>query len=149
MPSIITEFMISPLFYPGTYTFSPQQGKRVLHLREEAMFNVSLHALMFSRIVLCTKETSYVCYLMCVCVCVCVSVKLLSYIQPFATLWTIAHQAPLPLEFSQQEYWSGLLFLPPRNLPNPGIRPTSPAAATLQAHSLPLNQQRAALLFDG
>ena len=75
--------------------------------------------------------------------------KLLSHVQLFATLWMIAHQAPLPLEFSQQEYWSGLLFLPPRNLPNPGIRPTSPATPTVQANSLPLSQQRAALLFDG
>ena len=43
-------------------------------------------------------------------------------------------QAPLPMEFSRQEYWSGLPFPPPGDLPNPGIEPRSPA---LQADSLP------------
>ena len=52
----------------------------------------------------------------------------------FATLWTIAHQAPLFMEFSRQEYWSGLPFPSPGDLPNPGIEPGSPA---LQADSLP------------
>ena len=46
---------------------------------------------------------------------------------------TIAHQAPLSLGFSRQEYWSGLPFLSPENLPNPGIESGSPA---LQADSL-------------
>ena len=50
-----------------------------------------------------------------------------------ATPWTVAHQAPLSMEFSRQEYWSGLPFLPPGDLPNPGIKPGSPA---LQADSL-------------
>ena len=43
----------------------------------------------------------------------------------FATPWTVAHQAPLSREFSRQEYWSGLPFFPPRDLPDPGIEPTS------------------------
>ena len=47
----------------------------------------------------------------------------------FATQWTIAPQAPLFMEFSRQEYWSGLPFLPPGDLPNPGIIPASPALA--------------------
>ena len=50
----------------------------------------------------------------------------------FATPWTAGQQAPLSVGFSRQEYWSGLLFLPPGNLPNPGIEPslfTSPALA--------------------
>ena len=52
-----------------------------------------------------------------------------------ATPWTVAHQAPLSMEFSRQEYWSKGLPLPfPRDLPNPGIEPESP---TLQADSLP------------
>ena len=38
-----------------------------------------------------------------------------------ATSWTVAHQAPLPMEFSRQEYWSGLPFPPPGDLPDPGI----------------------------
>ena len=52
----------------------------------------------------------------------------------FATLWTVAHQAPLSMGFARHEYWSGLPFPPPGDLPNPGIKPTSPA---LQADSLP------------
>ena len=51
-----------------------------------------------------------------------------------ATPWTIAHQAPLSMGFSRQEYWSGLPFPSPGDLPNPGIEPRSPA---LQADSLP------------
>ena len=46
---------------------------------------------------------------------------------------TVAHQAPLSLEFSKQEYWSRLPFPSPGDLPNPGIEPGSPA---LQADSL-------------
>ena len=53
----------------------------------------------------------------------------LSRIQLFLTPWTIAHQAPLSMEFSRQEYWSGLPFLTPRDLLNPGIKPTFPALA--------------------
>ena len=49
------------------------------------------------------------------------------------TPWTVAHQAPLSMEFSGQEYWSGLSFPSPGDLPNPGIEPRSPA---LQADSL-------------
>ena len=44
-----------------------------------------------------------------------------------ATPWTVACQAPLSMGFSRQEYWSGLLFPSPGDLPNPGIKPTSPA----------------------
>ena len=39
--------------------------------------------------------------------------------------WTVAHQAPLSMEFSRQEYWSGLLHSPPRDLPNPDSEPAS------------------------
>ena len=45
----------------------------------------------------------------------------------FATLWTVAHQSPLFMGFSRQEYWSGLPCPPQGNLPDPGIKPTSPA----------------------
>ena len=48
--------------------------------------------------------------------------------------WTVAHQGPLSMGFSRQEYWSGLLCLPPEDLPNPGIKPGYPA---LWADSLP------------
>ena len=50
------------------------------------------------------------------------------------TPWTVARQVPLPMEFSRQEYWSGLPFPSPGDLPNPGTEPGSPA---LQADSLP------------
>ena len=51
----------------------------------------------------------------------------------FATTWTVALQNPLSMGFSRQEYWSGLLFPAPEDLPNPGIKARSPA---LQADSL-------------
>ena len=51
-----------------------------------------------------------------------------------AILWTIAHQAPLYMGFSRQEYWSGVSFPSLGDLPNPGIEPRSSA---LQADSLP------------
>ena len=51
-----------------------------------------------------------------------------------ANPWTIAHQAPLSMRFSRQEYWSGLPFPSLGDLPNPGIKPRSPA---LQADSFP------------
>ena len=58
-----------------------------------------------------------------------------SHVRFFATQWTIAHQTPLSMGFSRQEYWSGLPCpLPPGDLPDPGIKPTTPA---LQADSLP------------
>ena len=51
-----------------------------------------------------------------------------------ATPWTVAGQAPLSVGFPRQEYWSGLLFPSPGDLPDPGIEPGSP---TLQADALP------------
>ena len=59
----------------------------------------------------------------------------------FATPWTIAHQAPLSMGFSQQEYWSGLPFPPSGDLANPGIEPTSPASPALHMASLSLSHQ--------
>ena len=59
-----------------------------------------------------------------VCVCVCVCAKSLMCLT-FATPWTVAHQASLSIEFSRQEYWSGLPFPPPGYLPNPGMEPAS------------------------
>ena len=45
------------------------------------------------------------------------------------TPWTVAHQASLPMGFPRQEYWSELPFSAPVDLPNPGIKPVSPAVA--------------------
>ena len=61
-----------------------------------------------------------------------------SWLISFVTTWTAAHQAPVSVEFSRQEYWSGLPILPPGDLPNPGIKFMSPA---LQAASLLLSDQ--------
>ena len=63
-----------------------------------------------------------------------VKVKLLSHVWLFVTPWTVAYQAPPSMGFSRQEYWSGLPFPSPRDLPDPGIKPRSPA---LEAKSLP------------
>ena len=61
-------------------------------------------------------------------------VKLLSRVRLFGTPWTLAYQAPPSMEFSRQEYWSGLQFPSPWYLPDPGVEPRSPA---LQADALP------------
>ena len=53
----------------------------------------------------------------------------LSHVWFFVTPWTVAHQAPLSMEFSRQEYWSRLPFPSPGDLPNPRIEPGSPALA--------------------
>ena len=63
-----------------------------------------------------------------------ISVQSLSHAQPFVTLRTVAHKTPQFIEFFRQEYWSGLSFPFPGDLPNPGIEPGSPV---LQADSLP------------
>ena len=62
-----------------------------------------------------------------------VKVKSLSCVRLFVTPWTVAHQAPLSMGFSRQEYWCGLPFPSPGDLPNPGIEPRSP---TLKAEAL-------------
>ena len=59
-----------------------------------------------------------------------------NHIQLFVTLWTIAHQAPLSMGFSRQEYWSGLPCPPPGNLPNSGIKPESLMSPTLAGRFL-------------
>ena len=74
----------------------------------------------------------------CVCVCVCVRAQPLSSAQLFATPWTIAHQAPLPMGIVGQKNWSGLPFPPPGDLPEPGIKLTSPS---LTDGSIPLSHQ--------
>ena len=66
---------------------------------------------------------------------------MLSSVQLFATPWTVAHQALLSMEFSRQEYQSGLPFPPPGGLSNPGIELRSPL---LQADSSPSELAREA-----
>ena len=77
---------------------------------------------------------------LCVCVCVCVPSCSVVSGWLFVTPWTVAHQAPLSMEFFRQKYCSELLFPPPRDLSDPGIEPTSlmtPALAN--RFLLPLN----------
>ena len=62
-----------------------------------------------------------------------VKVKSFSCVRLFATPWTVALQTPPSMGFSRQEYWSGLPFPSPGDLPDPGIEPRSPA---LQADTL-------------
>ena len=59
---------------------------------------------------------------------------MLSHVQLLATPWTVAHQTPVSMEFSKQEYWSVLPFPSSGDLPDPGIKPRSPI---FQADSLP------------
>ena len=61
-----------------------------------------------------------------------------SCVRLFVTAWTVAHQAPLFLGFSRQEYWGGLPFPPPGDLPNPGIEPVSLVSPAWQVNSLTL-----------
>ena len=54
-----------------------------------------------------------------------------SHVRLFVTLWTVAHQAPLSMGFSRQEYWSGLPIPSPGGLPDPVIKPVSPVSPAL------------------
>ena len=90
-----------------------------------------------------------------------VKVKLLSHVRLFVTPWTVAHQAPPSMGFSRKEYWSGLPFPSPGDLPNPGIEPGSPAlqvdALTTEVpgkpyicvYGLKLNIQRMKIMASG
>ena len=64
---------------------------------------------------------------------------------PFVTPWTVAYQAPPSVGFSRQEYWSGVPFPSPGDLPDPGIEPKSPG---LQADALPSEPQGKPLIVD-
>ena len=77
------------------------------------------------------KESDTTKWLILCCTCV------LSRVWLFVTLWAVSSQAPLSVGFSRQEYWSGLPFPSPSDLPKPGIKPASPVSPALQADSLP------------
>ena len=63
----------------------------------------------------------------------------LSRVRLYGTPWTVAHQGPLSVGYSREEYWSGLPCPSPGDLPNPGIEPMFPVAPALQVDYLPLN----------
>ena len=73
-----------------------------------------------------------------------VKVKPPSPVQLFVILWTVVYQVSLSMGFSRQEYWSGLPFPSPGDLPDPGIKPRSPA---LQADTLPSEPPGKPVLF--
>ena len=77
------------------------------------------------------------------CVCVCVYTRacthMLSHVQLFVNLWTGAHQAPLSVGFSRQEYWSGLPFPYRGDLSDPWTKPMSLGPSALAGRSLPLS----------
>ena len=72
--------------------------------------------------------------------------KSLSHVQLFATPWTVAYQAPPSMRFSRQEYWSGLPLPSPGDLPDPGIKPRSPALQADALRSEPPGQSKVKLL---
>ena len=86
------------------------------------------------------SDLQQVLFTVCVCVCVCVcararvhvcALSCFSHVRLFATLWTVAHQASLSMGFFKQEYWSGLPWPSPGDLPDPGIEPASPTYLSL------------------
>ena len=79
-------------------------------------------------------------------VCVCVHAQSLNCVSLFATPWTIVLQAPLSMGFPRQEYWSGLPFPSPGNLPDPR---TEPGSLALQADSSPSEPPYYVLIFFG
>ena len=62
-----------------------------------------------------------------------------SHVQLCASLWTVAHQAPLSMGVSRQEYWSGLSCPPPEGLSNPGMEPTSLMSPAIVGHNWTMN----------
>ena len=109
-------FLPSPSDTPGKYTNVVDSGGSGQTLAEKI-------PIIFYRFY---HRHSYVCVLSC-----------FSYVRLCATPWTVARQAPLYMEFSRQEYWSGLPFPPPGDLPNPGTEPVSllsPALATYHSY---------------
>ena len=77
-----------------------------------------------------------------------VKVKSLSRVRLLATPWTVAYQAPPPMGFSRQEYWSGLPFPSPGDLPDPGIKPRSPTLQTLSHQRAQVNKPRKKIITD-
>ena len=95
-----------------------QKNESAKHIHISPLLKFPFH-LGYHGAVSSQRRFSLVFYFMHACICV-----YTNSVVP-ATPWTIAHQAPLSMEFSRQEYWSGLLFPSPRDLSNPGTEPTS------------------------
>ena len=70
--------------------------------------------------------------------------------ESFVTPWTVAHQSPPSVGFPRQEYWSGLPFPPPGDLPDPGIKAASPAlAGRFYTTETPMASKQPVSLFSG
>ena len=78
----------------------------------------------YANIYVCINTHTYL--YVCVCMHACMPAKSLHCVQLCATLWIVAHQAPLSMGFSRHEYQSGLPCPPPGDLPDPGVKPMSP-----------------------
>ena len=71
-----------------------------------------------------------------------------SRVHLFVTPWTVAHQAPLSMGFSRQEYWRGLPFPPPGNIPNPGFEPVCTFSISCTGRQVPASTPWEALQFS-
>ena len=100
--------MLNPLIYSLRNKDVKDAAKNVLKPKINPSWDIRFQDSSKSLI---TNSSLYVC--------------MLGHVQLFATLWTITCQALLSLKLSRQEYWSGLLFPPPGNLPHPGMEPVS------------------------
>ena len=88
--------------------------------------------LLLSCVCVCVPTWGHAFAVVCVCVCVYARAHTLSCVQLFATPWTVAHQVPLSMGFSREEYWSGLPFPSPGDFHNSEDEPislVSPASA--------------------
>ena len=113
-------------FHTGCLDLALWEGRKRLWFRGMCVcvcVCVCMHA--------CVCLCAHVCECVHVCTCVCVCAQSPSHVWLFATSWIIACQALLSMEFSRQEYQSGLPFSPPEDLPNPGIKPMSPVSPAL------------------
>ena len=114
-----TVSLFPSLFFSGSLILSPQRHQH--QLGNDCFSAVWPTPMKF-------LQPTWSCAPMCVCVCVCVCVcKSFSHVWLFVTPWTVAHQTPLSMGFSRQEFWSGLSFPSPGDLPDLGIQPISPA----------------------
>ena len=100
---------------------SPLRSERAMGVKTWPTKRMDLHHFKEVPVKRCGQEISKT-YVFC-CV--------LSHVQLFLTPWTIAHLAPLSMEFSRQEYWSGFPFPSPGDFPNTGVKPTSPVSPDL------------------
>ena len=119
------------LYRPSASPSRGETSQRVMGGKMLPTKRMDLHHFKVIPVKRCGQEISKTCVFCCV----------LSHVQLFLTPWTVAHLAPLSMEFSRQEYWSGLPFPSPGDLPNPRVKPTSHPLCLLpqQADSLQLS----------